>query len=427
MSHALVDIKHDKDVYYNAGVLAAHPGGSHTHDNDKQEDSINSLSAILGYRTSLGVNTWLSAEMAGLLCRPSEITLPATINLCRVPGGTMKSGILVPYTNVCSPAGLKTSPCPARAREDSAMNQPNLTRVALAALIVLCLALPAQAGLYISGDFGINFGSSMTTDGHDTDRASICDEYINPNYASVTTRNCNAPNRGATSLWKNRFGSDEGPLFALAIGFDMPDSMFRTELEYFYRDTGYDETSNVTSTGGDVFAKLGGELETATETIDSVTSHNLFANLYVDFDSPGRLTPYIGLGIGLGFTEMDYGSVWARNIDPAAITTGGDQPNAAVIKANLAGSTTTEHEELDDTVFGYQLIAGVDYMLTDHLVVGAKARWVEYDSFKDGDEWNTLRSHTSNVRKDGSEPVVYDIKVDDMEMFAVSLTLKYEF
>ncbi|MDE0411891.1 MAG: hypothetical protein OXI37_06720 [Gammaproteobacteria bacterium] len=67
-------------------------------------------------------------------------------------------------------------------------------------------------------------------------------------------------------------------------------------------------------------------------------------------------------------------------------------------------------EELDDTLFGYQLIAGV-----------------EYDSFKDGDEWNTLHSHTSNVRRDGSEPVVYDIKVDDMEMFALSLTLKCQF
>lgn len=65
MSHDRVDIKHDKDVHYNAGVLDAHPGGSHTSNSDTQEDSINSLSAILGYRTSLGERTWMSAEMAG--------------------------------------------------------------------------------------------------------------------------------------------------------------------------------------------------------------------------------------------------------------------------------------------------------------------------------------------------------------------------
>ena len=313
------------------------------------------------------------------------------------------------------------------------MNPSYSRTAALAALIALCLAFPAQAGLYISGDFGMNFGSSMTTDGHDTDRASVCDEYINPQYATVTQStghedtNCTGANRGSDSLWKNRFGSDEGPLFGLAIGFDMPESIFRTELEYFYRDTGYDDTGNVTSTGGTVFAKLGGEIETAVETIDSVTSHNLFANLYIDFDNPGGITPYIGIGLGLGFTEMDYGGVFQRNIDPAAISTGDGLPNAAEIKANLAGTTTTEHNELDDTLFGYQLIAGLDYPLTEHLVAGLKARWVEYDSFKDKDDWDVLRSHASNLRRDGSEPVVYDIKVDDMEMFAVSLTLKYRF
>ncbi len=313
------------------------------------------------------------------------------------------------------------------------MNQSCFHTAAQAALIALCLALPAQAGLYLSGDFGMNFGSSMSTDGHDTDRASVCDEYINPQYATVTqsagyeNTNCTGANRGSDSVWKNRFGSDEGPLFALAIGFDMPDSMIRTELEYFYRDTGYDETSDVSSVGGTVFTKLVKELETAAETIDSVTSHNLFANLYIDFDNPAGITPYIGIGIGLGFTEMDYGGVFQRNIDPAVIETGDGLPNAAEIKRNLAGTTTVEHEKLDDTLFGYQLIAGLDYPLTDHLVAGLKARWVEYDSFKDKDEWDILRSHASNLRRDGSEPVVYDIKVDDMEMFAVSLVLKYTF
>ncbi len=282
------------------------------------------------------------------------------------------------------------------------MNQSGFPTAALAALIALCLAQPVHAGLYISGDFGMNFGSSLTLDGHDTDRASVCDEYINPSYAGVTDdgsgNTCTGPNRGHDSLWKSRAGSDEGPLFALALGFDMPDSMIRTELEYFYRDTGYDETSDVTSTGGTVFAKLGGEIETATQTVDSVASHNLFANLYIDFDNPVGITPYVGIGIGLGFAEMDYGGVFQRNIDPAAISTGDGHPNAAEIKANLAGTTTTEHGELDDTLFGYQLIAGLDYPLTDHLVAGLKVRWVEYDSFKDKDEWDILRSHASNLR-----------------------------
>ncbi|MXY15366.1 MAG: porin family protein [Proteobacteria bacterium] len=298
-------------------------------------------------------------------------------------------------------------------------------------LALVALQAPVQAaGLYISGDFGMNFGASMTLDGRDNDRASICDEYINPLYASVTDDGsgytCTDP-QGRGDAWKSRFSSAEGPLFALAVGFDMPDSMLRTELEYFYRDTGYDETSSLTRPGGSLIAKIDGELLTANQTVDSVTSHNLFANLYLDFDSSGRLTPYVGVGIGLGFTEMDYGAIFQRNIDPAAIDTGDGQPNAAQIKVNLAGVTTVEHEDLDDTLFGYQLMAGLDYRLTDHLSAGLKARWVKYDSFKDSDEWDALRSHTSNLRKDGSEPIVYTVRADDMEMFALSLTLKYKF
>ena len=115
-------------------------------------------------------------------------------------------------------------------------------------LALVALQAPVQAaGLYISGDFGMNFGSSMTLDGRDNDRASICDEYINPLYASVTDDGsgytCTDP-QGRGDAWKSRFSSDEGPLFALAVGFDMPDSMLRTEVEYFYRDTGYDETAS---------------------------------------------------------------------------------------------------------------------------------------------------------------------------------------
>jgi len=56
-----------------------------------------------------------------------------------------------------------------------------------------------------------------------------------------------------------------------------------------------------------------------------------------------------------------------------------------------------------------------------------KGRWVSYDCFKDKDEWDQLRSHPSKLRQDGGETVVYDIKTDDIELFGVSLNLKYRF
>ncbi len=294
-------------------------------------------------------------------------------------------------------------------------------------------------GFYVSGELGINLGKALGTDGHDTDRASVCDEYINPQFMSVNNTpgwantNCTGPNRGSDSVWENTFGSDEGVLFGTALGYYIGNSNFRTELEYFYRNTNYNEASEITVGGGQVLSKVVQEIVRAEERIGHLDSHNLFANLYVDFANNSRFTPYVGLGLGSGFTGLEYNGVFARDVDPSRITTGnapdGGQPlpNAAQIQANLAGTTTTESEQLNDTLFGYQVMLGMDYMLTESLFLGVKARWVNFDSFTDKDEWDQLRSHPSNLRKDGSEPVVYDIRSNDIEMFAVGLTVKYRF
>lgn len=302
-------------------------------------------------------------------------------------------------------------------------------------LAMLAVQAPVQAaGLYISGDFGMNFGASLDSNGASNDRASVCDEYINPQYASVTDdgqgKSCTAPGRGLGDGWDNGFSSDEGPLFALALGYRIPDSAFRTEIEYFYRDTDYDETAPIPSAVGVNRDKIAQETVTATDRIGSFVSHNLFANVYLDFAGTGALTPYVGAGVGLGFAEVDYGSVWARNPDPGAIRTGAGLPNVDEIRQNLAGTTSVADEELTDTLFGYQLIAGLDYMLTDHLSAGLKARWVRFEDFRDSDiVWDPLRSHPPYIRKSGADREKVDgvFKLRDVELWAVSLTLKYLF
>ena len=311
------------------------------------------------------------------------------------------------------------------------VRQQSISFLSLAILIVAMWMLAPHAargdilGLYFSGELGANFASSMDTDGEDTDRASACDEYINPLYA--TDPACTAPRRPGESAWINAFGSGSGFLAGGAVGARLP-ARVRVELEYFYRDSGYDETAPVASGGGSVLAKIGGELEVAEESIGSIVSHNLFGNLYYDFKSQGRFTPYIGIGAGFGFTEIDYGGVFARNLDPSAITSVGDLANADQVRSTLAGTTTTEREVLRDALFGYQLLVGVDYALSEKLSLGVKGRWVDFNSFSDDrNEWDRLRSHPSNLRLDGGEPVTYGIKTDDIRMIGVSLNLKYQF
>lgn len=289
-------------------------------------------------------------------------------------------------------------------------------------------------GFYISGDIGGNFASGLGTTGFSNDRASVCDEFINPNYATVP--NCTDSNRGGGAGWDNTFDGATGILAGGAIGYSFvghiqnknsPLGGLRVELEYFYRQSNYDETSDVPAAFGDTGDKLAGEIVRAVDRIGSVTSHNLFGNLFYDFRSTSRFTPYIGIGGGLGFTDMEYGSVWARNPDPDKITTGEGLSNQEAVRRNLAGTVSVAQKTLSDTLYGLQLLFGVDYALTETTSLGLKGRWVKFNSFTDRFVWDPLRSHEPNVRLDGSEPVHGWLDTSDLEFFGVSLNMKYRF
>lgn len=64
-THEHVDMKHSKDVLYNAGVLQAHPDGTYVATHDRDSEGIYSLSAALGYRMAFTERTWLSTELEG--------------------------------------------------------------------------------------------------------------------------------------------------------------------------------------------------------------------------------------------------------------------------------------------------------------------------------------------------------------------------
>ena len=313
----------------------------------------------------------------------------------------------------------------AKRRRYEGMNRSFSLTALTAVFITFLVAVPVQAesGFYVSGELGMNFGESLDSTGSDNDRVSVCDEYLNPGYRMIAS--CTEPRTGGDA-WNNSFGSDEGILFGAAIGYRFKDSRFRVELEYFYRDTGYEETSTI-DFGADpqTVEKINNELLVAAERIDSLISHNLFANLYMDFANDSKFTPYVGVGVGFGMTDMDFGLVAQRRLDPNTIFTVPD--TLPDVRSRLAGTATILDKELDDTLFGYQVMAGVDYALTESLLLGVKGRWVSFDSFKDGSDYNSLRSHPSNLRLDGSEPVEYKLKVDDIEMFGVSMNLKYLF
>ncbi len=310
----------------------------------------------------------------------------------------------------------------------------------------------AHEGVYISSDIGLNIASGLETTGYSNDRASVCDEYVNPMYDAVqgsgaadsdgkkySEYNCTGPDRGSTGDWHNKFDSATGILAGAAVGYSFakqhpnsPLGGLRVELEYFYRQSKYDESSEIPSGEGEGESgdKLIQEIVRATDRIDSMTSHNIFGNLYYDFANTSRFTPYIGIGGGMGVTDMAYSSVWARNSDAAEIKTGYGLPNASQIQQNLAGTVSVAENTLSDTLWGLQILFGVDYAVTEVMSLGLKGRWVRFNSFDSGAGplvWDPLRGHVPNLRRDGSEPVAGGFKTDNVEFFGISLNMKYHF
>ena len=289
-------------------------------------------------------------------------------------------------------------------------------------------------GPYIGGELGFAVASGFDTTGSSNDRASVCDEYINPRYDEVESSagyggyNCTGPDRGATGNWQNEFSSAWGLLAGAAIGYGFSKGL-RFELEYFYRGSDNDETSDIPgASGATTEDKLRQEISTATDRIGAVDSHSLFGNLFYDFRNETRFTPYLGVGAGLGFTSMEYGGVWARNPDVTAITTGAGLPNQDEIRRNLAGVTSVAQTTLEDTLLGFQVLAGVDYAISDSVSLGVKGRWVRFESFEDsGVMLELLRSHAPNLRRDGSQPVSGGFRTDNMVFFGVGANLKFFF
>ena len=135
-------------------------------------------------------------------------------------------------------------------------------------------AQPAS-GFYLSQEIGLNVAPAVALLGNSTDRASRCDEFINPRFAELP--GCTDPNRGSGAGWKTTYDRAAGILAGLSAGYRFGGRL-RVEAEWFHRESAYDQTAPVTSATGDTFAKLDGEIQRAEDRIGSLSSQNVFAN-----------------------------------------------------------------------------------------------------------------------------------------------------
>jgi opacity protein-like surface antigen len=164
-----------------------------------------------------------------------------------------------------------------------------------------------DAGVYIRGGGGVSFAEDLNQD-----------ISYNPNILFIVT----PANVRDTSL-------SEGLALSAAIGFQYP-GRTRTELEYRFMRAGIDAV--IEDGGFDPSSSL--MWPAAVPADDTQTVHALMSNVYVDLIPGGRVSPYVGAGVGGARVENGLGD--------------------------------------RDAVFAYQGRAGIDLNFNGGLTIGAE-------------------------------------------------------
>ncbi len=288
-----------------------------------------------------------------------------------------------------------------------------LSRMKLAAAAFLLAAAPLLSadaaemdGWYGGMELGVAMSPGIALTGYDNDyvNSGTCDGFLG---GDPSADGCSE--RG--NDWANKFDGAAGVLSGLALGYHFRD--FRIEGEYFFRTAAYDDENEPSFTGV-TNLKAFREVITAAVRVGSLTSNNLFINAYYDIPlgAKTKFRPYVGAGAGWSRVSLDYSANFTRSTN---------------LEGPLAGTATVAKETLSDDMFGYQLIAGVDYPLGDRVTLGLKFRWADYGEFKvDGKSWDRLRSHAS-LTGPGGDQILYELKTDDIQFWGLSLALKYRF
>ena len=296
------------------------------------------------------------------------------------------------------------------------------------ALMVSSGSVWAKDGFYLGMDLGVAVAPEMDVqtggldDWADPDigqSGTRCDKTINPDGLQTDVEGL-CPEDGVPRAWgpfPASFDGGSGILAGLAVGYRL--GSFRVEGEYFYRGTNYDSTDNPYPEG------IGDGYDYIEDAVDDVLSHNFFANLYYDYRSDSKLTPYLGIGIGLAKVSVAYRTLWQRSRDLDQIEVFGPGPGKE-LNEEIRGALTFDRARMSDTLFGYQALAGVDYQVSEPLTVGLKFRYADFGGFEDESAYTHLRGHAS-VAGDPPRPVTYYIKTDDIQFWGVSLNMKYQF
>ena len=163
-----------------------------------------------------------------------------------------------------------------------------------------------------------------------------------------------------------------------------------------------------------------------TEYVSNYHAHQFFANFYYDFANDSRWTPFLGVGAGLARTRLHYSRRLLRKtiaqgyqeVDPPL--TIADRP------ARAAGTLSLLDTPANGTLFGFQVMGGVDYAIGERTSIEINTRWTHFGDMTNDVMWSIIRSHAP-VRADGVTPFTGELTLDSIRYWAVTVGLKYRF
>ena len=311
---------------------------------------------------------------------------------------------------------------------------PVRTTILVAALILACGApIGAQDtdGFYLSIATGLTsaFGADVTAFG--ANHPTRCDRLLYSDPASAPTdAACTAPltrsRQGAYAFDRN-----SGTAQALALGYATGSLRFEGEL--LFREqrgaaTPFEAGADVSLIGKDTEWSA---LSPPNADIYSFRSWQVFANAFYAFRSSSGWTPYLGAGAGLAL--MDFGfyvEFLRKSLAEGYLEAFGrsrSNPEAAPEwQRAAAGTLSLMDAPVDETAFGYQLLAGLDRALGERTTLGFKIRWTSLQTATANLQAKLIRSHKP-VHADGQTPFVWEFEFAGMGHLGAGVEMRYRF
>ena len=232
--------------------------------------------------------------------------------------------------------------------------------VALAVCAVLGAAGVSDAqeakptGWYVGASVGFNKVSTAEQAGHNRD--NIC----------YPEDDCSHLAGGGPEgyRWYYDLDADDGAAFEISVGRTFGD--FRLELGLAQRKNDLEQKftgSTYLDGSRSMPAQNSNYQSRSLSDVDDLTTRTLSLNAYYDFSiANSRFTPYVGAGVGVSFVELSgvYFESWYSCKDPTMDCDMPEQYNGR------------QNENLTDTVLSAHLHAGLDYRMSDKVLLGVK-------------------------------------------------------